>query len=73
MDNETEKLYGYTVVENRTKVTLIKENRALMSFDKRLFREVPLASWRLARVDRAEIEHIEWLVEESNARNRYQC
>lgn len=50
MDNETEKLYGYTVVENRTKVTLIKENRALMSFDKRLFREDPLASWRLARV-----------------------
>lgn len=50
MDNEIEKIYGYTVVENRAKVTLIKENRALMSFDKRLFREDPLASWRLSRV-----------------------
>ena len=61
MDNEIEKIYGYTVVENR----------ALMSFDKRLFREDPLASWRLARVLQEVSNRVR--VEESNARSSYQC
>lgn len=50
MDFKNYKVYGYTVTETGKQIVVMKENRALMSFDKRLFTEDRLAGWRLSRV-----------------------
>lgn len=50
MEKKLEVLYGYKVMEDGESVTVWKENRAMMLFDKRLFSEDSLEGWRIARV-----------------------
>lgn len=49
-ENKPEVLYGYKVFEDGDHVSVWKENRAMMLFDKRLFSEDSLESWRIDRV-----------------------
>ena len=48
MEKKSE-LYGYEVFETGKRVAVLKENRAMMIFDKSLF-EDSLEGWRIARV-----------------------
>lgn len=57
MDFKNYKIYGYTITETGKQIVVMKENRALMSFDKRFFTEDRLAGWRLSRVLQ-EVENI---------------
>lgn len=50
MKKKAEVLYGYKVIEDSDQVAVLKENRAMMLFDKRLFNEDSLEDWRIARV-----------------------
>ena len=50
MEKKAEVLYGYKVFEDDDQVAVWKENRAMMLFDKRLFSEDSLESWRIDRV-----------------------
>lgn len=50
MEKKAEVLYGYKVIEDGYQVAVLKENRAMMLFDKRLFSEDSLESWRIDRV-----------------------
>lgn len=50
MEKKPEVLYGYKVIEDGDQVAVLKENRAMMLFDKRLFSEDSLESWRIYRV-----------------------
>lgn len=44
-----EKTYGYEVFETADQVAVLKENRAMMIFDKRLF-EDRLEGWRISHI-----------------------
>lgn len=50
MEKKPEVLYGYKILEYGDQVAVWKENRAMMLFDKRLFSEESLESWRIDRV-----------------------
>lgn len=50
MEKKAEVLYGYKVIEDSDQVAVLKENRAMMLFDKRLFSEDSLEGWRIDRV-----------------------
>lgn len=50
MEKKPEVLYGYKVIEDGDQVAVLKENRAMMLFDKRLFSEDSLEGWRIDRV-----------------------
>ena len=50
MKKKQEVLYGYKVIEDGDQVAVLKENRAMMLFDKRLFSEDSLEGWRIDRV-----------------------
>lgn len=49
-EKKPEVLYGYKVLEDGDQVAVLKENRAMMLFDKRLFGEDRSEDWRIARV-----------------------
>ncbi|MBT8853747.1 hypothetical protein BTH55_02985 [Lactobacillus delbrueckii subsp. bulgaricus] len=44
------KLYGYEILETADLVAVLKENRAMMLFDKCLFSEGNLEGWKISRV-----------------------
>lgn len=50
MEKKVEVLYGYKVMEDGDKVAIVKGNRAVMLFSKRLLSEDSLEGWRIARV-----------------------
>lgn len=50
MEKKTKDLYGYKVMEDKDKVAVWKEDRAMMLLDKRLFSEDSLEGWRIARL-----------------------
>ena len=49
-EKKPEVLYGYMVLDKGDQVAVLKENRAMMLFDKRLFNEDSLEGWRISRV-----------------------
>lgn len=66
MEKKIETLYGYKVFEDGDQVAVWKENRAMMTFDKRLFSEDSLESWRIDRVLREVANKI---IEEGGCNN----
>ena len=71
MEKKTEVLYGYKAIEDSGQVAVLKENRAMMLFDKRLFSEDSLEGWRIDRVLREVANKIREEEREKNDSGNY--